>query len=46
MGERRCVYMALGRKLGEREHLEDPGVDGSIIVRWIFRKWEGGHGLE
>ena len=21
-------------------HLEDPGVDGRIILRWIFRKWE------
>jgi hypothetical protein len=21
--------------------LEDPGVDGSIILRGIFRKWEG-----
>jgi hypothetical protein len=23
----------------EREHLEDPVVDGKIILRWIFRKW-------
>ena len=22
-------------------HLEDPGVDGRIILRWFFRKWEG-----
>jgi hypothetical protein len=26
--------------LKEREHLEDPGVDESIILRWIFRKWD------
>jgi hypothetical protein len=21
-------------------HLGDPGVDGRIILRWIFRKWD------
>ena len=26
------------RNLKERDHLEDPGVDGRIIARWIFRK--------
>jgi len=30
------------RNLMERDHLEEPGVDGRIILRWIFRKWEGG----
>jgi hypothetical protein len=24
--------------LRERNHLEDPGVDGRIILRWNFRK--------
>ena len=26
----------------ERDHLGDPGVDGRIIFRWIFRKWDAG----
>jgi len=26
----------------ERAHLEDPSVDGRIILRPIFRKWDGG----
>jgi len=26
--------------MSERDHLGDPGVDGRIILRWIFRKWD------
>jgi len=26
--------------LRERDHLEDPGIDGRIILRCIFRKWD------
>jgi hypothetical protein len=33
------VYMVKPRG---RDHLEDPGLDGRIILRWIFRKWHGG----
>ena len=25
----------------ERDHLGVPGIDGRIILRWIFRNWEG-----
>jgi hypothetical protein len=27
--------------LRERNHLEDRGIDGKVIIRWIFRKWGG-----
>ena len=30
--------------LREGDHVKDSGVDGGIILRWIFRKWDGGHG--
>jgi hypothetical protein len=25
-----------------KNHFENPGVDGRIILRWIFRKWDAG----
>jgi len=25
-----------------KNHLGDPSVDGRIILRWIFRKWDVG----
>jgi hypothetical protein len=27
-------------KPDEKDHLEDSGLDGRIILRWIFRKWD------
>jgi hypothetical protein len=46
LGEGRCAYrIMVGRPEG-RNHLEDPGVDGRIILKWIFKKWDEGHGLD
>jgi hypothetical protein len=28
--------------LRERDHSEKPDVDGKIILRWVFRKWDVG----
>jgi hypothetical protein len=28
--------------LRERDHLGDPGIDGKLIIKWIFRKWDVG----
>ena len=28
--------------LRERDHWGDPDVDGGIILKWIFRKWDFG----
>ena len=28
--------------LRERVHLEDSGVDVSVILKWIFKKWNEG----
>jgi len=39
MGEKRGVFMFLMGKPEERDHVENPAVDGRIILRLIFRKW-------
>jgi hypothetical protein len=32
--------------LREGGHLENPVIGERIILKWIFRKWDGGHGLD
>jgi hypothetical protein len=42
MGEERGLYRVLVGKPEGKRPLGRPGVDGRIILRWIFRKWDVG----
>jgi hypothetical protein len=46
MWERKGAYRVLRGNMRQREHLEDRGIDGGIILNWIFKKWDEGHGLD
>jgi hypothetical protein len=32
--------------LRERDHLKELGIDRKIVLKWVFKKWDGGHGLD
>jgi len=42
MEERRFVYRILVGRLREGDHLEGPGLDWRILLKLIFKKWDGG----
>jgi hypothetical protein len=42
MGERIRAYRVLVGKPGGRRPLGDPGINVRIILRWMFRNWDGG----
>ena len=46
MEEGRGVHKVLVGKAEGKNDWGDQDVDGSIILRWIFRKWEGLWGLD
>jgi hypothetical protein len=41
MGDGRSAHGFLVRRPEGNDYFEDRGVDGSIIVKLIFKKWEG-----
>jgi hypothetical protein len=46
MGRREtCIGFWWGN-VAERDHWGHPGVDGRIILVWMFRKWMWGYGLD
>jgi len=42
MVKRRGVYRVLVGKPEGKDHFEDTGVYGRIILRWMFRRWDVG----
>jgi hypothetical protein len=40
MRKRTDVYRVLVEKFEGKNHLEEPGVNGRIMLRWIFRKFD------
>ena len=46
MVEGKGVHRVLVGKPEGKSHWGDLDVDGRIILRWIFRKWEGLWGLD
>jgi hypothetical protein len=46
VGERRVIYWYWWVNLRERDHVENPIVDGLIILKWIVKKWKCRRGLD
>jgi hypothetical protein len=45
-GARGDAYRVLGENPERRNHLENTSLGGRIKLNWIFKKWDGVHGLD
>jgi hypothetical protein len=45
-GDRRGAYHVLEWKPRERDHLEDQSTEETIILKWVFKTWDGGEGID
>jgi hypothetical protein len=43
MVEKSCAYRFWWENLRERDHLEDLGLDGTLIIKGILKEWDECH---